>query len=101
MFDVQSALRALVEAGGSDLHLKGPSPPLIRVDGELRPLPGTAPLTPQDSEVFARALRRGLRQAPDVILMGEMCDAETVRTALSDAETGHLVFSTLHTVDAA
>jgi twitching motility protein PilT len=236
MFDVHSALRALVEAGGSDLHLKVPSPPLIRVDGDLRPLPEAAPLTPtdtdavldvllddphrrseferdsevdfahaipgvarfrinafrqrgsvslvcraipfgiktideltlppvlkeiaaeergivlvtgttgsgksttlagmidhintteprhvvtiedpieflhqdkrsivnqrevgQDTESFGRALRRILRQDPDVILIGEMRDEETVRTALSAAETGHLVFSTLHTVDA-
>jgi len=236
MFDVEAALRALVEAGGSDLHLKVPSPPLIRVDGELRPLPGAANLTPgdtegvldallgdasrraefdrdcevdfahaipgvarfrinafrqrgsislvcraipfgiktvdeldlppvlkelaeeergivlvtgttgsgksttlaamidhinqschkhvvtiedpieflhqdkqsivnqreigQDTESFSRALRRVLRQDPDVILIGEMRDEETVRTALSAAETGHLVFSTLHTVDA-
>src|SRR2546423_5265963 len=236
MFDVHAALHALVEAGGSDLHLKVPSPPLIRVDGELRPLAGAAPLTPQDTmsvldlllgdpgrgaefdrdrevdfayaipgaarfrinaflqrgsvslvcreipfgiktveelnlptvlkeiaeeergivlvtgttgsgksttlaamidhinensprhvvtiedpieflhqdkrsivnqreigqdtESFARALRRVLRQDPDVILIGEMRDEETVRTALSAAETGHLVFSTLHTVDA-
>src|SRR3954452_11644035 len=236
MFDVHAALHGLVEAGGSDLHLKVPSPPLIRVDGELRPLPGTAALTPadteavldtllgdparrqefdrdceidfahaisglarfrinafrqrgsislvcraipfgiktideldlpqvlgdiareergivlvtgttgsgksttlaamidhinaneprhvvtiedpieflpqdkrsivnpreigQDTESFHRALRRVLRQDPDVILIGEMRDEETVRTALSAAETGHLVFSTLHTVDA-
>ena len=236
MFDVHAALHGLVEAGGSDLHLKVPSPPLIRVDGELRPLPGAAPLTPadtegvldallgdparrqefdrdceidfahaisglarfrinafrqrgsvslvcraipfgiktideldlptvlgeiaceergivlvtgttgsgksttlaamidhinaneprhvvtiedpieflhqdkrsivnqreigQDTESFSRALRRVLRQDPDVILIGEMRDEETVRTALSAAETGHLVFSTLHTVDA-
>src|SRR3954454_8968311 len=236
MFDVHAALHGLVEAGGSDLHLKVPSPPLIRVDGELRPLPGAAALTPadteavldvllgdperrqefdrdceldfadlrarlqplrinafrqrgsislvcraipfgiktideldlpqvlgeiareergivlvtgttgsgksttlaamidhinanaprhvvtiedpieflhqdkrsivnqreigQDTESFHRALRRVLRQDPDVILIGEMRDEETVRTALSAAETGHLVFSTLHTVDA-
>jgi twitching motility protein PilT len=236
MFDVHAALHALVEAGGSDLHLKVPSPPLIRVDGELRPLPDTPGLMPgdtesvldtllndpvrrgefdrdrevdfahaipgvarfrinafrqrgsislvcraipfgirtiddldlppvlkeiadeergivlvtgttgsgksttlaamidhinqrshkhvvtiedpieflhqdkhsivnqreigQDTESFARALRRVLRQDPDVILIGEMRDEETVRTALSAAETGHLVFSTLHTVDA-
>src|SRR3954471_16785405 len=236
MFDVESALRALIDAGGSDLHLKVPSPPLIRVDGGLRPLPAAAPLTPadtegvlhtllpdpsrreeferdceadfsyaiqglarfrvnafrqrgsislvcraipfgiksvdelqlppvlkeiateergivlvtgttgsgksttlaamidhinssspkhvvtiedpieflhqdkqsivnqreigQDTESFSRALRRVLRQDPDVILIGEMRDEETVRTALSAAETGHLVFSTLHTVDA-
>jgi twitching motility protein PilT len=49
---------------------------------------------------FARALRRVLRQDPDVILIGEMRDEETVRVALSAAETGHLVFSTLHTLDA-
>ena len=55
----------------------------------------------QDTESFARALRRVLRQDPDVILIGEMRDEETVQTALSAAETGHLVFSTVHTVDAA
>ena len=49
---------------------------------------------------FSRALRRVLRQDPDVILIGEMRDEETVRTALAAAETGHLVLSTLHTVDA-
>src|SRR3954447_20129997 len=50
MFDVHAALHGLVEAGGSDLHLKVPSPPLIRVDGELRPLPGAPALTPGDTE---------------------------------------------------
>jgi len=49
---------------------------------------------------FSRALRRVLRQDPDVILIGEMRDEETVRTALAAAETGHLVLSTLHTLDA-
>ena len=53
-----------------------------------------------DTESFARAMRRVLRQDPDVILVGEMRDEETVRTALSAAETGHLVLSTLHTLDA-
>ena len=53
-----------------------------------------------DTESFARAMRRVLRQDPDVILIGEMRDEETVHTALSAAETGHLVFSTVHTVDA-
>ncbi len=53
-----------------------------------------------DTLSFANALRAALRQDPDVILIGEMRDAETVRTALASAETGHLVFSTLHTVDA-
>jgi twitching motility protein PilT len=55
----------------------------------------------EDTATFARALRRVLRQDPDVILIGEMRDEETVRTALSAAETGHLVLSTIHTVDAA
>ncbi len=53
-----------------------------------------------DTESFGRAMRRVLRQDPDVILIGEMRDEETVRTALSAAETGHLVLSTLHTLDA-
>jgi twitching motility protein PilT len=53
-----------------------------------------------DTKSFERALRRVLRQDPDVILVGEMRDEETVRTALSAAETGHLVLSTVHTVDA-
>ena len=55
----------------------------------------------EDTKSFSRALRRVLRQDPDVILIGEMRDEETVRTALSAAETGHLVLSTIHTVDAA
>jgi twitching motility protein PilT len=53
-----------------------------------------------DTKGFAQAMRRVLRQDPDVILIGEMRDEETVRTALSAAETGHLVLSTLHTLDA-
>jgi len=236
MFDIDAALRALVDAGGSDLHLKVPSPPLARVDGELAPLGPGSPLSGADTETalhtiltdtgrlsefaaehevdfsyelegvarfrvnafrqrgmvslvcraiphriptleglalpavvrelaeeergivlltgttgsgksttlaamidhinetrarhvvtiedpieflhrdkrsvinqrevgmdtmsFKRALRRILRQDPDVILIGEMRDEETVHTALSAAETGHLVLSTVHTVDA-
>ena len=53
-----------------------------------------------DTTSFAQALRSALRQDPDVILVGEMRDFETVETALNAAETGHLVFSTLHTLDA-
>src|SRR3954453_4776987 len=53
-----------------------------------------------DTGSFRRALRRVLRQDPDGILIGEMRDEETVQTALSAAETGHLVLSTIHTVDA-
>ncbi|HUP21414.1 MAG TPA: type IV pilus twitching motility protein PilT [Thermoanaerobaculia bacterium] len=53
-----------------------------------------------DTHDYAHALRAGLRQDPDVILVGEMRDFETIETALLAAETGHLVFSTLHTLDA-
>ncbi len=236
-FDLERCLRHLIESGGSDLHLKVPSPPVMRVDGAMTPVPDTVPLTPDDTlqtvrhmlddgakldefitegeadfsyaiegvarfrvnvfhqrgstslviraipfgiktiedlrlppvirelaeeergivlltgttgsgksttlaamidhinettarhivtiedpieflhrdkrsiinqrEVgtdtasFKTALRRVLRQDPDVILIGEMRDEETVHTALSAAETGHLVFSTVHTIDAA
>jgi twitching motility protein PilT len=54
-----------------------------------------------DTESFGQALRRALRQDPDVILIGELRDAETAQTALQAAESGHLVLSTMHTVDAA
>ncbi len=237
MFDLHTALQRVVEVGGSDLHLKVPSVPLIRVHGKLEPIPGVDTLKPDDTErvfrqmatdparmeefsaehevdfsysvpgygrfrvnafmqrgsislvaraiphevrsleelglpsvisqiaeeergiilvtgttgsgksttlatiidhintresknivtvedpieflhrdkrsiinqrevgqdtgSFKRALRRVLRQDPDVILIGEMRDEETVSTALSAAETGHLVLSTLHTLDAA
>ncbi|WP_241004472.1 type IV pilus twitching motility protein PilT [Conexibacter sp. SYSU D00693] len=236
-FEITAALRQLVTLGGSDLHLKVPAPPMVRVDGELRPIDGAQPLTPQEADAalhhvltdpdklaeftqdgevdfsyaiegvarfrvnafkqrgftsmvcraiperirtldelslppvirelaeeergivlltgttgsgksttlaamidhinttrhrhvvtiedpieflhqdkkavinqrevgmdtasFKKALRRVLRQDPDVILIGEMRDEETVQTALSAAETGHLVFSTVHSVDAA
>ena len=53
-----------------------------------------------DTSSFSQALRSALRQDPDVILVGEMRDFETIETALLAAETGHLVFSTLHTLDA-
>ena len=53
-----------------------------------------------DTKSFAAALRAALRQDPDVLLVGEMRDYETIETALTAAETGHLVFSTLHTLDA-
>ena len=54
-----------------------------------------------DTSDFMQALRRALRQDPDVILIGELRDAETAQTALQAAESGHLVLSTMHTVDAA
>ncbi len=53
----------------------------------------------RDCRSFARALRSALRQDPDVVLVGEMRDAETIETAMTAADTGHLVLSTLHTVD--
>jgi len=54
-----------------------------------------------DTDSFEQALRRVLRQDPDVIMIGELRDTETAHTALQAAESGHLVFSTLHTIDAA
>jgi twitching motility protein PilT len=54
-----------------------------------------------DTTDFGQALRRALRQDPDIILIGELRDAETAQTALQAAESGHLVLSTLHTIDAA
>ena len=54
----------------------------------------------KDFDTFANGLRAALRQAPKVILVGEMRDRESVEIALSAAETGHLVLSTLHTIDA-
>jgi twitching motility protein PilT len=54
----------------------------------------------QDTDNFAKALRASLREDPDVILVGEMRDLETIETALMAAETGHMVLSTLHTLDA-
>jgi len=54
-----------------------------------------------DTESYMGALRASLRQAPDIILLGEMRDHETIKTAITAAETGHLVISTLHTVGAA
>jgi twitching motility protein PilT len=54
----------------------------------------------RDTKTFASGIRSALRQDPDVILVGEMRDAETIRTAITAAETGHLVLSTLHTITA-
>ena len=54
-----------------------------------------------DTDNYANALRAALREAPDVILVGEMRDLDTIATAVTAAETGHLVFSTLHTIGAA
>lgn len=56
---------------------------------------------PNDAATFSRALRAALRQAPDVVLLGEMRDLDTIHTAITAAETGHLLLSTLHTIGAA
>ena len=56
---------------------------------------------PNHASTFARALRAALRQAPDVVMLGEMRDLETIRTAITAAETGHLLLSSLHTIGAA
>jgi len=56
---------------------------------------------PEDAASFARALRAALREAPDVVMVGEMRDIETISTAITAAETGHLILSTLHTLGAA
>ena len=54
-----------------------------------------------DTDSYVAALRAALRQSPDVILLGEMRDYETINVAMTAAETGHLLFSTLHTIGAA
>ncbi|MBR5109393.1 MAG: PilT/PilU family type 4a pilus ATPase [Clostridia bacterium] len=56
---------------------------------------------PNDAATFSRALRASLRQAPDVIMLGEMRDLDTIRTAITASETGHLLLSSLHTIGAA
>ena len=56
---------------------------------------------PNDASTFSRALRAALRQAPDVVMLGEMRDQDTIRTAITAAETGHLMLSSLHTTGAA
>src|SRR5260221_337234 len=116
MFEIDSALRTLVERGGSDLHVKlaamidhinrTRSHHIVTLEDPIEYLhDDKGSIVNQrevgsDTQSFARAMRRVLRQDPDVILIGEMRDEETVRTALSAAETGHLVLSTVHTLDA-
>ena len=72
MFDLDSALRHLIESGGSDLHLKVPSQPMTRVNGRLLPLPGAEPLTPEvtrgivETLLTSDALRREFEQENEV-----------------------------------
>src|SRR5260221_245779 len=110
-------LTAARQLGASDVHLKAGLPPIFRIKGDLRTVRDVPPLTREaiaqfavhmmndreigfDTMSFGRALRAALRQDPDVILVGEMRDFETAQIAMTAAETGHLVLSTLHTVDA-
>jgi twitching motility protein PilT len=94
--NIDDLLRVVVECEASDLHLKAGSSPVLRVNGRL--------VRYGDGDSLAlmpnAALQRGTRQDPDVILVGEMRDLETIATALTAAETGHLVFATLHTPSA-
>src|SRR5437016_2985928 len=124
--ELDQLLRRAVEAGASDIPLKFRRPPMattlaamidyinrsrqshiVTIEDPIEILhPDHQSIVNQreiglDTENFGQALRRALRQDPDTILIGELRDAETAQTALQAAESGHLVFSTLHTVDAA
>src|SRR5437764_1173046 len=114
-YSMSDLLQLVVSEGASDLHLRVGIPPTIRVHGILHRVEGPsleyyhkhekAVVTQREINVdvpnFAEALRRALRQDPDVILVGEMRDLETIDAAITAAETGHLVFGTLHTTGAA
>ena len=88
-----ATLRALADAGRNIITIEDP------VEYTL-PFASQTSINPKAGITFATQLRHMLRQAPDVILVGEIRDAETARIALQSAETGHLVFSTLHANDA-
>ena len=87
-------------------HISGPDHHIITVEDPIEYYHSHKKSVVVQREVgidvpsFSECLRRALRQDPDVILVGEMRDFETIETALTAAETGHLVLSTLHTVDA-
>src|SRR6266550_893089 len=120
---IDRLLDTVVKLGASDLHLTVGRPPTLRLHGSLRNLQTkvldsddmvslmkaiTSERSQQelqevgnDVPSFAEALRRVLRSDPDVILVGEMRDLETIESAVRAAETGHLVFATLHTTGAA
>src|SRR5256885_2330498 len=110
----------MVKQGASDLHLCVGSVPMIRKDGHMQPLdPAASAVTGPEivhqnqkclinqrevhthTDSFKDALRAALREDPDIILVGELRDLETVAIAIETAETGHLVFGTLHTTTAA
>src|SRR5437763_1666788 len=126
-YSIDDLLEQMVARNASDLHVTTETPPVIRVRGEIQRLDGYEPLSSEDTQQllyrilsserqkrcivnqreigpdatsFAEALKAALREDPDVILVGEMRDLETISTALTAAETGHLVFGTLHTQSA-
>src|SRR5437764_1375282 len=112
--DFADVLMQVVSRRASDLHLTAGSRPVIRVRGRLTRLEDPIEFLHHhkkcmvnqrelgsDAQSFAAALKAALRQDPDIILVGEMRDLETISTALTAAETGHLVFATLHTQDTA
>src|SRR5258706_221997 len=121
---MEDLLQVVVDENGSDLHIRVGVRPVIRLHGKLVHMdlpvlnaadtenlmeyyhPHKKSIVTQrevgvDVPDFAEALRRGLRQDPDCILVGEMRDLETMEAAITAAETGHLVFATLHTTGAA
>src|SRR5438477_636626 len=116
---IDALLERMVARNASDLHVTVGTPPAMRVNGALkryqhiltiedpvefvhrhkRCIVNQREIGP-DASSFAEALRAALREDPDVILLGEMRDLETISTAITAAETGHLVFATLHTQSA-
>ena len=96
-----TTLAALVDVVNSerDVHIMTVEDPIEFLHKHKRALVNQREVG-HDTHSFAEALKHVLRQDPDVILVGEMRDLETIQTALTAAETGHLVFATLHTQDA-
>jgi twitching motility protein PilT len=95
-----TTLAAMIDAinESRDEHIMTIEDPIEFLHGHKRCLVNQRELG-SDAQSFASALKSALRQDPDVILVGEMRDLETIHTALTAAETGHLVFATLHTQD--
>ena len=96
-----TTLAALVDVVNStkDYHIMTVEDPIEFLHGHKRSIVNQREVG-EDTHSFANALKHVLRQDPDVILVGEMRDLETISTAITAAETGHLVFATLHTQDA-
>ncbi len=96
-----TSLAAMIDEinGTRDEHIMTIEDPIEFLHGHKRCLVNQRELG-SDAQSFGDALKAALRQDPDVILVGEMRDLETISTALTAAETGHLVFATLHTQDA-